>query len=102
MKAKIILETHPLLSDRTRLAIMAALITEKDALDFTYLCENLELSRGNLSSHIAKLESAGLVEVHKKFKDKKTLTTYSCTENGKKAIKNYFENIHELIAYKGK
>jgi DNA-binding transcriptional ArsR family regulator len=100
VKAKMIMETHPLLSDKTRLAVMAALITEERNLDFTTLCEHLELSRGNLSSHMTKLENAGLVEIHKEFENKKPLTTYSCTSAGRRAIKEYLENIQFLISHK--
>ncbi len=100
MKARSILETHPLLSDKTRLAIMAALITEDNSLDFTMLCENLSLSRGNLSSHMSKLESAGLVVINKEIQNKKMLTTYNCTAAGRKAIRDYIENIQFLITHK--
>ena len=61
MKTNDIFNTHPLLSDRVRLAIMAALASEGSPVPFTDLAERLELTRGNLSAHIRKLEAEGLV-----------------------------------------
>lgn len=97
MKAKHILDIHPLLADRTRLAILAALISEEGSLDFNTLCESLELSRGNLSSHMSKLEEAGLVDIKKEIINKKTNTSYRCTSSGKEALKGYIANIQRAL-----
>jgi len=97
MKARHILEIHPLLADRSRLAIMAALIAEGEAVDFNSLSEHLSLTRGNLSSHMSKLEEAELVEIKKEIINKKMNTSYTCTEKGKKALAAYIENIQKAL-----
>lgn len=97
MKTNDLFKTHPLLSDRVRLAIMATLAAENSALPFTDLAERLELTRGNLSAHIRKLEAEGLVEVKKEFIDRKPCTSYFCTEQGLAALRNYLEQVESLL-----
>lgn len=97
MKTNDILKTHPLLSDRVRLAIMAALASVDTAIAFTELSERLELTRGNLSAHIRKLETEGLVKVEKEFRDRKPCTSYLCTELGREELRKYLEQIEILL-----
>lgn len=97
MKEDGVLKIHPLLSDRIRLSIMVALMTSADRLTFTNLIEKLELSRGNLSSHAAKLEEAGLIKMKKEFVDLKPSTTFICTEKGRKEVRNYLETIEKIL-----
>lgn len=54
-----------------------------DSLDFTSLKEFLEVTDGNLATHIKKLEQEGFVEVEKSFIDNKPNTSYSMTPEGK-------------------
>jgi DNA-binding transcriptional ArsR family regulator len=97
MKPTDLFKTHPLLSDRVRLAIMAVLAASEEPVSFTELAEKLQLTRGNLSSHMQKLESENLIEVKKEFVDRKPSTTYSCTKLGRTEIKNYLVQIEELL-----
>ena len=78
-----------------RLRIMSVL-TGVDRADFTFMLTTLGLSKGNLSSHIEKLENAGYVRVKKSFSGKTTLTEYSLTKNGKQALERYWNALDEL------
>lgn len=71
-----------------RLAIMSYLMVVEEA-DFLFLLDQTGLTRGNLSSHVAKLEKAGYVEVTKEFVDRMPRTTYRITPAGQKAFIAY-------------
>ncbi|MGZ6398914.1 MAG: transcriptional regulator [Bdellovibrio sp.] len=89
--------THVLLSDRVRMSIMASLASSKKPVEFSALLEQLNLTKGNLSSHIQKLEEAGLIAVKKEFVERKPKTTYECTILGRKEILNYLSKIELLL-----
>jgi len=97
MTVKNLLVANKLLADRVRLAIMATLAAVEDPLDFTALLETLELSRGNLSSHMRKLEDAEFVEVHKEFIDRRPRTTYTCTDLGRRELQGYLEQLESFL-----
>lgn len=97
MTANKLMQTHPLLSDRIRLSIMAALMAAKGEMGFNELIETLELTKGNLSSHIKKLEDAELIVVRKMFVGKIPKTSYSMTKTGKEEFKKYVKSISELL-----
>lgn len=71
-----------------RLAVVSYLSVVEEA-DFIFLLEQTGLTRGNLSSHMAKLEGAGYVEVDKTFVDKIPRTTYRLTPAGRDAFMKY-------------
>jgi len=71
-----------------RLLIMAHLSVLESA-DFLFLLRQTGLTRGNLSSHVRKLEEAGYVEVEKSFVDRLPLTVYRLTEEGGEALQKY-------------
>ena len=97
MKSSEFLKIHPLLADRVRLSIMTAVSTSGRPLTFTELIEMLELTRGNLSVHISKLENEKLIVVKKDFVDRKPCTTYVCSDFGRKEMKNYIQVVEQLI-----
>jgi len=97
MTAKDFLSTHAVLGDRVRLAIVATLAAADEPLDFNTVRETLDLTKGNLSSHIRKLEDAKLVKVHKEFVDRRPRTTYTCTARGRKALSDYLEKLETLL-----
>ena len=97
MKTSELLDVHPLLFDRVRLSIMAHLSLAKAAVDFNALIEALGLTKGNLSTHVGKLESQGLIKIEKAFIGKKPHTTYRCTAKGKKEIKKYLSTIESVL-----
>ena len=97
MKAHSILSVSPLLADRVRLAIMVAISASKDPVDFTTLLTALELSRGNLSTHLRKLEEGGLVDASKEFVDRKPRSTYRPTAAGREAIRAYLKIVEQAL-----
>jgi DNA-binding transcriptional ArsR family regulator len=95
-----LMSLNPLLADRARLAIMANLSLAGGPVDFNTLLEELQLTKGNLSSHIRKLEEAELVAVHKEFIDRKPRTSYVCTMKGKAEMRRYLSTIEALLKNK--
>ena len=75
-----------------RLRIMMVL-SGLDAADFNFLLTTLSLTRGNLSRHIEKLESAGYLKVKKSFKGKMPNTSYQIAQKGSKALTQYWKSI---------
>jgi DNA-binding MarR family transcriptional regulator len=75
-----------------RLKIMTHLYIVESG-DFVYLMRTTGLTRGNLSSHMTKLEKVGYVEVIKEFVNRKPVTMLSLTEDGRKAFQDYRKNI---------
>ena len=97
MASSELLSVHPSLFDRVRLAIMAHLSLAKGGVDFNTLLAELELTRGNLSTHMKKLEDDGLVHIKKAFIGRKPRTTYSCTSKGKKAVQLYLSAVETVL-----
>ena len=96
MKSSKLLDIDPILFDRVRLTIMAHLSFASGPIEFNVLLNDLKLSKGNLSTHIKKLEEKGFVKIEKKFVGRKTRTSYRCTAKGRKEIRHYLLTI-ELI-----
>jgi len=97
MSAKDILKLNDILADRVRLAIMADLAMREDAIDFTAILAELELTKGNLSAHIRKLEDAGLVQVTKEFVDRKPKTTFLATKKGRTELRKYLDALARVL-----
>ena len=88
-------ELDKLLHEPARLAIMTALANCESA-DFTFLQSLTGLSKGNLSSHLTKLEEAGLVVIYKSFVGKIPNTNISLTESGVEAIAEHWKKLDEM------
>lgn len=84
-----------LIHEPARLAIMTALSACESA-DFLFLQQLIGLTKGNLSSHLAKLEDAGLVEIRKQFVGKKPNTMVSLSDAGRQAIERHWQQLAEL------
>jgi DNA-binding transcriptional ArsR family regulator len=84
-----------LVHDPARLAILTALSACEKA-DFLFLLRITGLTKGNLSSHLMKLEEAGLVEIEKRFVDKKTQTLASLSGPGREAVAEYWKEMDSL------
>jgi len=97
VKVTDLLNVNPLLVDRVRLAIMAHLALAGGPVEFNTLLEELELTKGNLATHLRKLEEAELITVHKEFVGRKPRTTYVCTARGKKEMRSYLSTIEALL-----
>ena len=98
MTARDFLAANSLLAERARLAIIAILAASEEPVDFNTLLEKLELSKGNLSSHVRKLEEAKLLRVHKEFVDRKPRTTFECTALGRRELKDYLGRLDAMLA----
>ncbi len=71
-----------------RLAIMAVLWS-CDSADFSYLLNVTDLSKGNLSAHLRKLEQAGYLTITKSFKGRYPNTACALTKEGRRAFSAY-------------
>lgn len=87
---------NKLLENRIRLAIMSLLMIEEH-MDFNAFKETLDLTDGNLASHMAKLEEAGYIEVEKRFQDRKPQTRYQATEAGKAAFRDHLSALEAIL-----
>lgn len=81
---------------RVRLGVMAYL-ADAEAADFTELKNLLDVTQGNLSVHLRKLEEAGYVSIDKSFLDRKPLTRVRMTDAGRTAFAAYLEAIGKLV-----
>lgn len=79
-----------------RLLILTILSAVTDA-EFKYLQNATELSKGNLSSHLSKLEAAGYIEQTKSFRGKVPVTTVVITKQGLKSLKQYRTRMTALL-----
>jgi len=84
---------------RIRLGIMSVLMVNEDA-DFNRLKELLEVTDGNLASHIKALEKETYILVEKQFIGRKPNTSYSATKLGKAEFKKHIEALEKLIKKK--
>jgi DNA-binding MarR family transcriptional regulator len=82
--------------NRVRLGIMSILIVN-DKVEFSSLKEMLDITDGNLASHISALEKLAYIEVQKQFIGKKPNTTYSITRSGKKAFNEHLDALEKLL-----
>jgi DNA-binding transcriptional ArsR family regulator len=84
-----------LIHEPARLAIVTALASCETA-DFLYLQRLTGLSKGNLSAHLSKLETAGLVHIRKQFVGKTPQTVAALTEAGQEAVAEYWQQLTAL------
>jgi DNA-binding transcriptional ArsR family regulator len=84
-----------LVHEPARLAILTALSACAKA-DFTFLRTLTGLTKGNLSSHLSKLEQGGLVAIEKAFEGKQPVTYVSLTGEGQDAIKAYWKRFDHV------
>lgn len=80
---------------------MSALIVNTQ-VSFNELKELIQVTDGNLASHMKALEENGLIKVNKGFVGRKTNTTYSVTKAGEKAFKLHIEALELMIKQMGK
>jgi DNA-binding transcriptional ArsR family regulator len=84
-----------LIHEPARLAIMTAL-TACQSADYQFLQRLTGLTGGNLSSHIAKLEEAGLIQIDKRYIEKKPNTQVQITDMGRVAIERHWVQLENL------
>lgn len=81
---------------RIRLGIMSALLVNED-VNFNDLKELIQVTDGNLASHLKTLEESAYIKVQKGFIGRKTNTTYSVTKAGEKAFKLHLDALEQMI-----
>jgi len=89
-------ELDRVIHEPARLLIVALLATVEEA-DFLYLLKATELTKGNLSTHLAKLEEAEYVEIKKAYRGKIPMTLVRLTPNGLAAFETYREEMTALL-----
>jgi len=89
-------EVDRVVHEPARLMILMVLYSV-DGADFTFLLNTTELTWGNLSSHVTKLEEAGYVKVKKDFVGKKPRTMVQLTAAGRRAIDAYRNTMQDAL-----
>ena len=89
-------EIDRVIHEPARLLILAYLSVVESA-DFLFLMNQTNLTRGNLSSHLSKLEAAGYIEIKKEFVEKIPRTLLRISEQGRKAFLEYRRNMKQVL-----
>ncbi len=92
----IITQLNPAFDHRNRLGIMSILAVN-DWVEYNTLKELLNLTDGNLASHLKALETNEYISVRKQFVGRKPQTTYAATESGKKAFSAHLDALEALL-----
>jgi len=87
---------NKIFDSRIRLGIMSALMVNVE-INFNELKELLNITDGNLASHLKTLEESSYVKIQKGFIGRKTNTTYSVTKAGEKAFKLHLAALEKMI-----
>lgn len=82
--------------NRIRLGVMSILMVN-DSVEFTRLKELLQVTDGNLASHLTALEKEGYVAVIKQFVNRKPNTSYAVTAAGKKAFNEHLNALEKIL-----
>jgi len=90
------LQLDRVIHEKGRLAIMSMLAASPE-LSFTELRDTLNMTDGNLTTHIRTLQEAGYVSVTKSFQNNRPLTTCAVTPSGKKAFTNYINLLESIV-----
>jgi DNA-binding HxlR family transcriptional regulator len=94
-----IVDLNKLFESRVRLGVMSILLVN-EWVEYNTLKEYLQVTDGNLASHLKGLESKKLIEVKKQFVGRKPKTTYRCTQLGKNAFRQHLTALENLIKNK--
>lgn len=92
----ILVNINKLFESKVRLGIMSMLMVN-DTVDFNSLKTHLDVTDGNLASHIASLEKAKYIKVNKSFIGKKPNTMYSVSATGRRAFNEHLDALERLI-----
>lgn len=87
---------NKIFDNRIRLGVMSVLLVNEE-ISFNDLKQLLEVTDGNLATHLVTLEEAHFLKVHKGFIGRKTNTTYSITKAGEKAFGEHLSALEKMI-----
>ena len=96
MNPETFLQLDRVIHEKGRLAIMSMLAASPE-LSFTELRDALEMTDGNLTSHMRTLQEAGYVAVSKSYENNRPLTTCSLTAAGKRAFTGYINLLEQIV-----
>ncbi len=78
-------------------AVIVAILAAVESADFVFLQRETGLTKGNLSTHLTKLEEAGYINIEKTFRGKYPLTLCRLTETGREAFTNYRKKLSQFV-----
>lgn len=87
---------NKIFESRIRLGVMSTLMVNEE-MNFNDLKQLLEVTDGNLATHLLSLEQNGYIKVHKGFIGRKTNTTYAVTKAGEKAFNEHITALENMI-----
>jgi DNA-binding MarR family transcriptional regulator len=90
------LQIDRVIHERGRLAIMSMLAASPE-LSFTELRDTLEMTDGNLTTHVRTLQESGYVSIAKSHRNRRPRTTVSLTPAGRKAFTNYIALLERIV-----
>ena len=96
MNPDLFLQLDRVIHEKGRLAIMSALAATPE-LSFTELKNALEMTDGNLTTHIRILQEGGFISVAKSYQNNRSLTTCSLTKAGRKAFTDYIDLLEKIV-----
>ena len=96
MNAKPIQQLDRVIHEKGRMAIMSMLVAAPE-LSFTDMRDTLEMTDGNLTTHIRTLQQAGYVAVSKSYKKNRPLTTCALTTDGRQAFGEYISLLEKIV-----
>lgn len=89
-------QLNKIFDSRIRIGIMSALMVNED-ISFNDLKGIIDVTDGNLATHLKTLEESGFIKVQKGFIGRKTNTTYSVTKAGEKAFRSHLDALEQII-----
>ena len=87
---------NKIFESRIRLGVMSILVVNEE-VSFNDLKQMLDVTDGNLATHLVNLEQHGYIKVHKGFIGRKTNTTYAVTRAGEKAFSEHITALENMI-----
>jgi DNA-binding MarR family transcriptional regulator len=87
---------NKIFESRIRLGVMSILMVNEE-INFNDLKQMLEVTDGNLATHLVNLEENGFIKVHKGFVGRKTNTTYVITRQGEKTFNDHIAALETMI-----
>lgn len=96
MNPEVYLQLDRVIHEKGRLAIMS-LLAASPQMSFTELRDTLNMTDGNITTHIRTLQETGYVSVTKSYEGSRPLTTCALTEPGRKAFGNYINLLEQIV-----
>lgn len=78
-------------------AVIVAILAAVESADFVFIQRETGLTKGNLSTHLTKLEEAGYIKIEKTFRGKYPLTLCSLSDTGREAFTNYRKKLSQFV-----